>query len=252
MKNRILLILIVGTCFFYACDSETTADFPTQIIQDSHISDSIFNILLDDAKLICMDYYTNEEMVEIQNIEFKESHIAPILAALQIVYIDSVSFPALAIKEYDIHALCHQQLYHSSIEIDTSSLYLKNWNRYGFSDHLELDQIIDRFDLTLDSIYKEYYSVNSLDGINHLALANQLKKFSFIKNAESSNCIGDGSHIEILFFEADYIHLIYSYGWGDCLSGCINRHYWELGIHGTGLVEIIDESGKDLPKKASL
>jgi len=247
MKYRNLLILIIGTCLLFACDSETTADFPTQIIQDSRVSDSIFEILLDDAKLMCINYYTNEEMEELRNIDIQEIHIAPILAALQMVYIDSISVPALEIKKYDVHSLCKDQLYNSYIWIDTLSLYPINWYQYGFSNYLELDQIIDRYDLKLDSLEKGSYLVYSLDGINQLALANQLRNFPFILGSEAFNCGGDGSQIEISSLSSDYIHLIYSYGWGDCYSGCINRHYWELGIHGSGLIEILTESGEDLP-----
>lgn len=247
MKNRVLLILLFGVYLFYACDSETTANFPTQIIQDSRVSDSIFEILLDDARLICMDYYTNEEMEELEGIEFKEYHVAPILAALQTVYLDSVSTASMDIKKYDVHALCPEQIHKSYIKIDTTSENFNSWKNYDFSDNLNLDLLIDEYDLQLDSIGKDSYVVKTPIGINHESLSRELAKFPFILEANSANCIGDGSHIELIYLSPDFIHLIYSYGWGDCPSGCINRHYWELGIYGSGAIEFMGESGKDLP-----
>jgi hypothetical protein len=247
MKNRVLFILLFGVYLFYACDSETTANFPTQITQDCRVSDSIFEILLDDAKLICMDFYTNEDMDELTEIEFKEYHFAPILAALQIVYLDSVSTASLDIKKYDVHALCPEQLHNSHIIVDTTSINIQSWKEYGFSDNLNLDLLIDEYNLQLDSIGKENYTVRTPIGINQDVLSQELAKFPFIYESQSANCIGDGSHIEIVYFSSDFIHLIYSYGWGNCPSGCMNRHYWELGIYGSGAIELLAESGKELP-----
>ncbi|WP_421920532.1 hypothetical protein [Marinifilum sp.] len=249
MKNHTLLILLLGVYLIYACDRETNAIFPTEITQHSQVSDSIFEILLNDAKLICLDYYTNEEMEEIEEIEFEEYHYAQILAALQFVYIDSLSSAALSIKKYDVHALCHEQLHKSYITIDTTNQNIQSWKQYGFSDNLNLDLLIDEYDLQLDSLEKDLYEVYSPVGINQEVLSLKLKQFPFIYEAQSANCIGDGSHIELAYLSPEFIHLIYSYGWGDCLSGCINRHYWEFGIYGSGEIELLSESGKQLPHK---
>lgn len=247
MKNRVLSILLFGVYLLYACDSETTEIFPTQIIQDSRVSDSIFEILLDDAKLICMDFYTNQEMEELSEIELKEYHFAPILAALQIVYLDSISTASSDIRKYNVHALCPKKLHKTSITIDTTNENFNSWKTYGFTDNLKLDLLIDEYDLQLDSIRADQYLVHTETGINQESLARELVKFPFIKKAKAANCIGDGSQIEIIYFNPDFIQLIYSYGWGDCPSGCINRHYWELGIYGSGLIELLSESGKELP-----
>lgn len=247
MKNRVLSILLFGVCLLYACDSETTAIFPTQIIQDSRVSDSIFEILLDDAKLICMDFYTNQEMEELLEIEFKEYHFAPILAALQTVYLDSISTASSDIRKYNVHALCPEQLHKSLITVDTTSENFNSWKAYGFSDNLKLDLLIDEHKLQLDSIREEQYLIHTETGINQESLVRELVKFPFINKAQSVNCIGDGSQIEIVYFNPDFIQLIYSYGWGDCPSGCISRHYWELGIYGSGVIELISESGNELP-----
>jgi hypothetical protein len=247
MKNRMLYMLLFGVYLFYACDSDTAENFPTQVIQDSRVSDSIFEILLDDAKLICMDFYTNQEMEELSEIEFKEYHFAPILAALQTVYLDSISTASSDIRKYNVHALCPEKLHKTRISIDTTNENFNSWKSYGFSDNLSLDLLINEYDLQLDSIRETQYMVHTGTGINQESLASELKKFTFIKKAQAANCIGDGSHIEIIYFNPDFIQLIYSYGWGDCPSGCTNRHYWELGIYGSGLIELLSESGKELP-----
>ena len=247
MKNRVLCILLFLAYILYACDSEPTADFPTQIIQHSEINDSIFEILLDDAHLICLDFYTNEGMQELQNIEIRESHVAPILSALQTVYADSVTTAALDIRKYNVHALCPEQIHKINITVDTTSSLIKSWRNFGFTDNLNLDLLIDEYDLQLDSTGINSYLLSSANELNQEALAKKISEFPDILQAQAFNCDADGSQIEIIYFSPDYIQLVYSYGWGECESGCIHRHYWELGIYGNGFVELISESGKALP-----
>jgi hypothetical protein len=36
-------------------------------------------------------------------------------------------------------------------------------------------------------------------------------------------------------------------GWGDCPSGCINRHVWTFDVDATGKVTLVGESGDEVP-----
>lgn len=242
-----LFVSLLVILFFPACDGEINTDFPTDIIQHSQVSDSIFDILLDDAKLICLNLYTNEESQEINSVEIDETHIGPIVAALQMVYIDSLTTETQEIRNYNIHALCRIQLHEGYLVVDSTSTNVQSWLRNGYSTNGPIDEFIYQYDILLDSINKENYRYYTDYGLNHLALAKQLVKAPFIKKANPIACVGDGSQIEIMSFNSDYIHLIYSYGWGDCPSGCIYRHYWEIGIQGSGIIEVIDDYGNKLP-----
>ncbi|PCH67183.1 MAG: hypothetical protein COC06_11625 [Bacteroidales bacterium] len=242
-----LLSSLLVSIFFTACDGETIIDFPTDIIQDSRVSDSTFQILLNDAKLLCLNLYLNEESKEINDIEIDESHVGPVITALQMVFLDSLLQSTSEIRQYKIHTLCPIQLHEGVLTSDTINTHINSWYLNGFSAHRILDNYIYQYNIKLDSIGNNKYRYHSEIGINHLALSSALMKIPFIVDASSTSCIGDGSQIEIIDYTSDYIHLIYSYGWGDCPSGCIYRHYWELGIYGSGIIELIAESGKDLP-----
>jgi hypothetical protein len=41
-------------------------------------------------------------------------------------------------------------------------------------------------------------------------------------------------------------------GWGDCPSGCINRHTWAFRVTATGDVTLLEESGDPLAQEAVL
>ena len=248
MKNYLLLFFsFLAFALFPSCDGETTIDFPKEVIQHPNVSDSLFNILLDDAKLLCLNIYTIEERREINNIEILDSHLGPIIAALQMVQMDSLLPAAAAIREYDIHTLCPIHLHQGTLKADSTSKKIKSWLQDGYSDNGFLDDLIYEYKITIDSLSPTLYNYQSEVGINHAALASELKRLSFIIDARATSCIGDGSQIEIIDYTSDFIHFIFSYGWGDCPSGCIKRHYWEIGVYGSGIVEMIDQSGDKLP-----
>jgi len=242
-----LLSSLLVSIFFTACDGETIIDFPTDIIQDSRVSDSSFQIILDDAKLLCLNLYLNDESKELTDIEIDESHVGPVIAALQMVLLDSLLQSTQEIRKYQIHTLCPIQLHQGILKSDTTNTYINSWYQHGFSTHELIDTYIYQYGISLGYLGNNQYSYQSEIGINHMALASELKKLPFVLDAKSSSCIGDGSQIEIIDLSSDYIHLIYSYGWGDCPAGCTKRHYWEIGVYGSGIVELIAESGNILP-----
>ena len=248
MKTYLLLFFsFLAFAFFPSCDGESTIDFPNEVIQHPNVSDSLFSILLDDAKLLCLNIYTIEERREIYDIEIRESHLGPIMAALQMVQIDSLLSEAAEIRKYNIHTLCPINLHQGILKVDSNNKKIKSWLQNGYTGNGFLDDLIYEYSITIDSVSPTLYNYISEVGINHAALASELKRLSFIIDARATSCIGDGSQIEIIDYTSDFIHFIYSYGWGDCPSGCIKRHYWEIGIYGSGIVEVIDESGDKLP-----
>jgi hypothetical protein len=248
MKTSIFLLSSIWICLFFpACDGETTINFPSDIIQDSRISDSTFQILLDDSKLLCLNLYLNEESKELNNIEIEESHIAPIISAIQMVFLDSLLPASSQIRDYGIHTLCPIQLHEGILQSDSLNPHIISWIQNSYSDYNILDDYIYTYNISLDSLGNNQFLYHSEIGINQLALATEFEEIDFITSANSSFCAGDGSQIEIIDLENDFIHLIYSYGWDDCPSGCINRHYWEIGVYGSGIVELISESGNQLP-----
>ncbi|RUT78515.1 hypothetical protein [Ancylomarina longa] len=243
----VVFLFLFSGLLFSSCDGNAPIDFPTEVIQLSGVSDSVFQILLDDSKLICLDQYLIEEMKEINSIDIEETHIAPIVAALQMVYLDSTIVAANTIKELHIHALCRQQLHQTMVKEDTLQPFFSNWFANGISGNSQLDELIAFYNLDIDSLGNAQYLISTDVGLNHQALAAKIRDFPFVKSANAQACIGDGSQIELIDSSPDQINLVFSYGWGDCPSGCIHRHYWDLSVSGSGIVELIRESGDKLP-----
>ncbi len=46
---------------------------------------------------------------------------------------------------------------------------------------------------------------------------------------------------------ADGWQVVFEVGWGDCQSGCIDRHRWTYSVTRDGAVELVSESGSPPP-----
>jgi hypothetical protein len=46
---------------------------------------------------------------------------------------------------------------------------------------------------------------------------------------------------------ADGFEVTYEVGWGDCPSGCIDRHHWTFAVTRDGAVTLLSESGPSVP-----
>jgi len=59
--------------------------------------------------------------------------------------------------------------------------------------------------------------------------------------------IGDGDRVRIEAGDA-FWKVYMSAGWGDCMVGCVNRHFWEFRYHpATGKLEAVADSGPPVP-----
>lgn len=89
-----------------------------------------------------------------------------------------------------------------------------------------VDSLPYQFNLSIESFGpfgtdSDLLSIRSPEGLNIFALANTLKTIPGIAIAESGCCIGDGNDLDVTETDNGY-KVVCSYGFGDCLSGCIN------------------------------
>lgn len=93
----------------------------------------------------------------------------------------------------------------------------------------------------------EVYLLEFAQPLNIRALAPRLKSASpNIASAEVDGVVGDGNRITYESLPGGGgKKYVFSRGWGDCLAGCINRHYWEFTIAPSGSITM-QERGDDL------
>ncbi len=169
-----------------------------------------------------------------------------VLNALMAVY-NATSLPArdTVVKMYDIHSR-YEDIKGVSVGADSSLNWmhqLKTGNLVTGND--TIDYLISKYHLHIydyyGSKYDRYHYVSFIsdNNINGSPLIKLFKEVSTVYWAGPAFVqIGDGNNIQDSV-HTDFVELIYSYGYGDCLSGCICRTYWTFYVYPDCSVEYV-------------
>ncbi|MFN6945141.1 MAG: T9SS type A sorting domain-containing protein [Cytophagaceae bacterium] len=158
-----------------------------------------------------------------------------LLNALLAVYNLNTPERDTVVEIYSIHTFPNPVLNKVEFSADSSLAWMKELREGNFpSGNERLDSLMLAHNLVVDSYYNwsnllRYHSVTlrSEDNLNMPAMVDVLSGISGIHEANQANWEGDGSRIEATVSE-DNLELIFSYGWGDCPSGCTSRKFWKF------------------------
>lgn len=84
------------------------------------------------------------------------------------------------------------------------------------------------------------------ENVNMNALSALFAEQPGVAYAEPNGGCLDGNAITDSVY-TDHVHLVYSHGWNDCPSGCIERRYWEFNVFPDCSVEYVGSYGSALP-----
>ena len=137
--------------------------------------------------------------------------------------------------------------------VDSSKEWIQNIiNGYNYTGVESIDSLIRNYqvEFTNPIPFNEDYMINIYSDIpyNTYALSNKFfntNEFNyFLPNAVAGDAFS-------LKFRTEYSLRIYIYrlGWGDCETGCMNNHYWEISVDENNIVKLFNEYGDPLPEK---
>ncbi len=256
MKKLLSTVLLIGLIFIIGCEHESNPNLSSSKYLNKKIENVNYGSIPDSIKNL-YDYYSGILAVREMALDPKlyESSIEIptelknlFFNALCQVY-NATNIPArnLVINVYKIGVYPHPSIKDFYIEVDTNETWVKNIiiNRVQ-SDNPNFDTLINQYSLN----FVRYYNFSGFQGIlftssrqlNLHPLLNMLKSIKGVKSAFADGVLGDGSNITAEIF-SDFVQLIYSYGYGDCPSGCIYRHYWKFRIYYDGVTEFVNEWG---------
>ncbi len=155
-------------------------------------------------------------------------------------------------QTYQIHAREPGPPRDILVSADSSAAWVDAWrNGMTKTGNPGINSLIERFDFDLAE-FRELESVAEVMAVlradrvlNIFAVARLFAEHPDVRDA-GPNSVTDGNEISVLFF-GDHLRYIFEYGFGDCPSGCINRHSWKFKVFGDGTVEFIKEGGDPLP-----
>ena len=254
MKPLKILIPLLLITFLQNCDTVETNNDNNQMTSgdDSSIPDSMKKLIKEDAALLTLrevylDSSKKENLVILPQNSFESYYrgFVHIYNAQTLPARDSV------IEIHRIQAFPNPATHSIIIAVDSTKDWVAAWkNGERLTGNPPIDEIMEAYDLQIDKYYSwpTFHAavLFSPEAINIFALSKLFGSIDGVIFAEPNGYIGDGNNIEGKI-NSNYVEYIFSYGWGDCPSGCINRHYWLFQVKFDGTVIFINNYGDSLP-----
>ncbi len=223
------------------------------VISSCSATDSIQELYKEDAALLALKWLYDTKSSDTISIAIPQAEKDTIMKSLMAVYnATSLAARDTVIEIFNIHAWPSpsKSIIADVMDTNTSITYFLN-NTYPTGNAI-LDTLINTYKLTVTSVnigFMPYTFIAELSFptmLNSYALVDSISLVPGVSMAEINYPYGDGNTIsffEYLTGSGTFHKLIYSYGWGDCLSGCINRRSWEFNIYPDCSVEYLGSYG---------
>jgi hypothetical protein len=224
--------LLFSFLFQYSSSTNSDDNNDTQYIDDSNLSDSLKNQYRNDAARLAILQMHQDPILKTEII-VPDSLITKYYGALIAVYNSNIE---KAKKVKNIHDFRSSVIKEFLLVIDTSASWMENWKNGNIITGInQLDELIATYNIEINSVntFSEIHMalilIKTEDYVNYTMFPNLFHGIDKIKSAEHHGMIGGGGYISTSINNGSII-LTYSIGWGDCLSGCISKHYWEFSV----------------------
>lgn len=240
----LLLTLVVLTQITFGQIVESSCEAPDSIVQKYQ----------DDAGVLTLRKFYENDLPWTDSIEIPEEHIDTALNALLTIWnADELAARDTVVEMLEIDAAIDYGVKLFRIKCDTSV----NWmNQIVEGNAVSGNDTVD----SLLNLYNLYYSFHSIiDSNNYVYFTSEI----CYNMPQLSTLFEDVSGVISVFatsgyiahvyeniemsIHTDYVILHYSYGWGDCPSGCLNWRYWDFKVYYDCSVEFADSYGNVLP-----
>ncbi len=256
MHKKLALLLACGLGLsILHCSHEALS--PSQFsafsnAEDSSLPDSMRRAYYEDAARLALRELERTRDLATEPVELPAELVQTFYEALILVH-NAVDLPArdAVVEAYAIHTFLHPELYSLVLSADTTRAWVKALRRgETVTGEPQVDKLLHQYELSLrrQSFVLDFFILQTKQPLNLPALARKFSEIAGVYSAYPDSWIGGDRDIHANL-ESRAIGLRYEYGWGDCPSGCIDRHYWQFFVHEDGRVEFAGEEGSPLPKK---
>lgn len=249
MKQIIFFNLILIFCFT-SCEILDTDDFDWSKAKfitspdDASIPDSIKKLMQTDAATLALRDVIKDPEAKYKLVEIPSDLVELYYRGLVHIY-NARKYPPFD-RLSNIHVFPEPTVYEIVIIFDTSYVWTQAWKRgERLTGNAEIDFLMENYDLQLHSCHFDIAALYSPKPVNTYALSKKFVGIDGVRISEPNGYMGDGNNIEAKILKS-HINYIFSVGWGDCPSGCMSRHYWEVTVEYNGTVKLIKEYGDPL------
>lgn len=217
-------------------------------------NDSIIAKFNSDANRITLRKIYQNNLPYIDSIEIPQEHVDTILNALIAVY-NATALPARdsVVTMFNIHSFPNPDIHSFSVSADSNLTWMQQLkNGIVPTGNSTIDSLTNLYSLNVTSYstysgFLAYHTVSfkSDSNYNIQPLSDIYETIAGVYFSDPNGWGGDGNDITSTIY-SDHVELIYSIGWGDCMSGCISRHFWKFNVYFDCSVEFVENYGDPL------
>jgi len=230
-----------------------------QIVSSCIAPDSIIEKYTEDAYRMTMKKFFRNNVNYKDSVHIPYNHVDTIMRALLAVY-NATSLPArdTVVTMFDIHTFKSPYLNEIGVYADSGLGWMQQLQAGNVpTGDSAIDTIFSLYDLALSQYYvstlaQDWVIFNTDSNYNTLALCGLFISLPGVLGSDPNEFGGDGNDITDSIFTDHHVELTYSFGWGDCWSGCIFRRYWKFNIDTNCSVEYIGSYGDDVSLQAGI
>ena len=243
-------MLILGSCNSGTEPENTKADFDFTIINpvsDSGIPDSVKAFYEEDAAILAVGEIWKAGSNDTANVEIPQDINQTLSNALLSIHNSNLAARDSVIEMFPIHIAFGPALRELVVSVDTSLQWVKAWMRgERLTNNTGIDRLMELYDLNLKS-YNElscctFVLLLADRQLNLKPLFQLFEKVSGVGYAHPNGYYGYNHGIKATDMTGHWM-FSYSYGWGDCPSGCLSWHTWDFNVFPDGEVEYVGSSG---------
>jgi len=257
MNQISIFIIILLLLSLINCQKDTSPlnGTPSEFTSsdDSHVPISVRSLYRLDASYLALNHIYKNKLPDTSSGDIPEHLIDPFYAGLIHIYnCKSIKSVDTITKTSPIHSQVSKTLLRFNIGIDTSYSWTKQWlDGNILTGNDTIDNLLIKYNLkpeTTNSTISKSVSLLSEKPLNTRYLLTIFDSISGVTYAEPAILVGISNHISAQM-ESSSIKYNFFMGWGDCPSGCLYGHSWELTVSNEGEVRLISSYGDELDEE---
>lgn len=213
------------------------ASIQAMMAQDCDIVTEVHNDYLNDAKILALrEIWFDTTSSYTDSIELPPRLTNKYLGDLSVIYSMDSDVTDAIFNEYNIHALPNMPYREINLIADTNYNWVQNFLVDSvISGNTQFDSLMTRYDFKLQSYY------NLSDGVSiQITTPRYLNLKPLVDLLEQIRGLDEAHATESWAVEVTNIHysssndttyIRFSMGWGDCVSGCMYRKYWNFSVY---------------------
>lgn len=239
MKLILLLLLLAG--FHQSIFAQT---YPCEG------SDSILAMYRDDADRMAIAKTFLNGTTWMDSVAIDTSLAQTAMAALVAVYNSASPQRDTVVNLLDIHIYPLIPLRSFTVSADTSEDWVHQLMAGNIpTGNAALDQLMQQYDVVDVSPWNwiidasQEFTFTTGTNWNLLALAQLFEQVPGVVYCSVTGAVGDGNRIADSVY-TDSMQITYSFGWGDCPSGCMGFYHWTFAVYPDCSVQFLNGYGQ--------